>query len=261
MNKEVTMVSIPTNRFDTPEIRAAREDLAAAFRWSANLGMHEGTCNHFSVLVPGLSDHYLINPFGLHFSEIRASDLLILDGSGSIVDGQGTVEASAFHIHSSVHRANANAVCVLHTHMPYACAILGTKDGRLELCHQNAARFYGRIAYDYETGGFQGLALDNQEGSRMARDLGDKTILMMECHGPLVTGASVAQAFDNLYYLERAAQVQVLAMSMNRPLALISDEMARLVGGEFVSQAEEYADAHFGSIKRMLDREDMTWRD
>jgi ribulose-5-phosphate 4-epimerase/fuculose-1-phosphate aldolase len=243
-------------------VQLAREDLAAALRWAAELGMHEGTCNHFSVVVPGREEHYLINPFGLHFSEIRASDLLMLDGEGNIVEGEGSVEASAFHIHSAVHRSNPKAACVLHTHMPYACAILAIKDAKLELCHQNAARFHNRIAYDHEVaGGFQGLALDDDEGSRMARALGEKTILFLECHGPIVTGPTVAQAFDNLYYLERAAQVQVLAQSMSKPLALISEEMAEHVCNEFMSQAQEYADAHFGSIKRMLDRKDPTWRD
>ncbi|HBO0859727.1 aldolase [Pseudomonas aeruginosa] len=246
--------------FDSPQIQQRRQQLAAAFRWAAELGLHESTCNHFSVLAPGLPDHYLINPFGVHFAEMRASDLLLLDGEGRVVAGQGEVEASAFHIHSSIHRANAQAVCVLHTHMPYACAILGTERGRLELCHQNAARFHGRIAYDDEFGGFNGLALNDAEGARMAGVLDDKSVLMLQCHGPLVIGSSVALAFDNLYYLERAAQVQVLAQSCGRPLALISEQQAARTCADFLAQADLYAEAHFAAIQRLLDKQDPTWR-
>ncbi|MFL9913388.1 aldolase [Paraburkholderia sp. RL17-337-BIB-A] len=239
-----------------------RRDLAAALRIAAKMGFHEGTCNHFSAVVPGAADCYLINPFGLHFSEVRASDLLMLDSEGNIVEGSGTVEDSAFFIHSSVHRSNPRAACVLHTHMPYATAITSLAGGRLAMCHQNATRFFGRIAYDDEAaGGYNGLALGTTEGDRIARALGDKTVVLLNSHGPMVVGPTIAQAFDDLYYLERAAQVQILAASTGRPLAEISDAVARSAAADFAEQAPVYSASHFDALKRQLDREDPSWRD
>ncbi len=243
-------------------VTAVRQDLAAAFRCAARLGFHEGTCNHFSAVVPGREDCYLINPFGLHFAEIRASDLLMVDGDGKVIEGEGEVEASAFHIHSQIHRANPEARCALHTHMPYATAITSLKGGRLAMCHQNATRFHGRIAYDdATTDGYQGLALAGEEGARMVRALGDKAVLFLESHGPLVVGPTVAQAFDDLYYLERAAQVQVLAASMGQPLSEIGPELAAHTSADFLRESFRYAHAHFAALKRQLDREDPAWRD
>ncbi|HEY0294986.1 MAG TPA: aldolase [Bordetella sp.] len=253
----------PLNNLATPTrnaLRNTRLDLAAALRCAAKLGFHEGTCNHFSATVPGLPNCYLINPFGLHFAEIRAGDLLLLDADGQVIEGEGTVEASAFYIHSRVHQANPGAACVLHTHMPYATAITSLRDGKLALCHQNAARFYGRIAYDDDAGGFQGLALATDEGDRIARALGDKSVLMLRSHGPVVTGPTIAQAFDDLYYLERVAQVQLLAWSSGQPLADIARDKAAEVARDFAEQAPVYAHQHFEALKRQLDRESPDWR-
>ena len=244
------------------QVLIARQDLAAVFRIAASLGFHEGTCNHFSLLVPGRADCYLINPFGKHFSEMRASDLLMLDANGNIIEGEGQVEETAFHIHSSIHRANPNAVCVLHTHMPYATAITAMKGGRLLACHQNALRFHGRIAYDdIDEGGYKGLALGSDEGARMVRAMGDKPILFLESHGPLVVGPSVAKAFDDLYFLERAAELQILAMSSGKVLNEIDSAIAHDALQGFVKEAPTYAIAHFEAQKRLLDRTDGTWRD
>jgi ribulose-5-phosphate 4-epimerase/fuculose-1-phosphate aldolase len=129
------------------------------------------------------------------------------------------------------------------------------------MCHQNATRFYGRIAYDDDTTeAFQGLALSGSEGARMVRALGDSSALLLKSHGPLVTGASVAEAFDDLYYLERAAQNQVLAASMNQMLAEIDHDTANRTAADFRHYAPAAARAHLDALQRILDREDPSWR-
>lgn len=236
-------------------IAAARRELAAAFRWAARLGFHEGTCNHFSLKVPGHEDRYLINPHGRHFSELRASDLSMLDADGNVIEGRYPVEPTAFFIHSRIHRANADAKCVLHTHMPYATALTMLEGTRLEPCLQTCLRFYGRIAYDDDYGGYGGLVLDTEEGDRLCRALGDKRVLMLANHGVIVTAPSVAEAFNDLYYLERAAEAQVLAMSTGRKLKLVGDNVAARTRDQFVKDSALYAGLHFAALCRILDRD------
>jgi ribulose-5-phosphate 4-epimerase/fuculose-1-phosphate aldolase len=239
-------------------IMAQRLELAAAFRLAARLGFHEGTCNHFSVMLPGHEGRYLVNPFGRHFGELRASDLLVVDGVGTVIEGDRPIEATAFFIHSCIHKARADAVCVLHTHMPYATALTMIENGRLEPCHQNALRFHDRIAYDDQ---YNGLALDDVEGERMVRCFGDKRVLFLANHGVIVTGRTVAEAFDGLYYVERAAQAQVLAMSTGRKLRLISEAVARRTQADFERDQALYATQHFEALKRLLDAEEPGWRE
>jgi len=235
----------------------SRIDLAAAFRLAARFGFHEGTCNHFSLALPDRDGHYLINPFGRHFAELGASDLVIVDADGKVVAGNGSVEATAFFIHSRLHRANAAAACVLHTHMPYATALTMIESGKLEPCHQNALRFFGRIAYDDQ---YNGLALDEAEGDRMVACLGEGRVLFLANHGVIVTGRNVAEAFDDLYYLERAAEAQILAMSTGRALRRIADAVALRTRADFERDKSLYATQHFEALKRMLDREEPGWR-
>lgn len=233
--------------------RAARVDLAAAFRLAVRLDMHEGVCNHFSLMLPGARDRFLLNRFGLHWSEVTASNLLALDASGSILAGEGEFEKTAFYIHSRIHLANPNAACVLHTHMPYATALTLTIPGRLEMVEQNALRFVGDIAYDDE---YNGLVVDNAEGDRLAAVLGHKRVMFLANHGVIVVGNSVAEAFDLLYYLERACRLQVLALSTGRSLRPVKDAVARATYAMLLEQNTLYAEAHFGALKRLLDREE-----
>lgn len=239
-------------------VARARIDLAAALRWAARLGLSEGICNHFSLALPGPSDRYLINPFGIHWAEMRASQLLVLDGAGKIVEGKGEVEATAFHIHSRLHRMRPDAVAVLHTHMPNATALTMVEDGRLAMAHQNALRFHDAIAYDDK---YNGLALNRDEGDRMAEALGSARIMFLANHGVIALGADLAQAFDDLYYVERAAEMQVLALSTGRPLRLVTDDVARRTAADFARDRPVYAHAHFEAIKRLLDKEDPSYRD
>lgn len=129
-------------------IRAARVELAAAYRLAARFGFNEGIDNHFTLMVPGARDRFLLNAFGLHWSEVTASNLIAVDFDGHVVEGRGEAEATAYFIHSRIHRAHPRARCVLHTHMPYATALTAIQGGRLEPVGINALRFNGVIAYD-----------------------------------------------------------------------------------------------------------------
>jgi ribulose-5-phosphate 4-epimerase/fuculose-1-phosphate aldolase len=233
--------------------RAARIDLAAAFRLAVRLDMHEGVCNHLTLMLPGSQDRFLLNRFGLHWAEVTASNLLTLDATGKILHGEGDFEKTAFYIHSRIHLANPNATCVLHTHMPYATALTLTLPGRLEMVEQNALRFVDDIAYDDE---YNGLVVDNAEGDRLARVLGSKRVMFLANHGVIVVGRSVAEAFDLMYYLERACRLQILALSTGRKLRPVSDEVAKKTYGLLLEQTTLYADAHFDALKRLLDREE-----
>src|SRR3989442_1709581 len=148
--------------------RGARIDLAAAFRLAARMDLHEGVCNHFSLMLPD-GKRFLLNGYGLHWSEVTASNLLALDAEGNILEGDGEFEKTAFYIHSRIHLANPRAACVLHTHMPYATTLTLIENGRLEMVEQNALRFHEDIAYD-DT--YNGLVVDNAEGDRLALGLG-----------------------------------------------------------------------------------------
>ena len=237
-------------------VTQARIDLTTALRAAARHGLNEGVCNHFSMTVPGREDLFLVNPQGLHWSEITPSDLVMADGAGNIVEGKYEVEATAFFIHARIHAGNPRAKVVLHTHMPYATALTSIQDGRIEMCTQNAFRYYGRIAYDDAYGG---VALSNDEGERMCRAMGDKDILFLRNHGIIVSGQTVPQAYHDLYYLERAAMVQVLAMQTGKKLLNIDDKLAADTAKQ-IADDKILAILHFESLKRMFDREEPDWR-
>lgn len=235
--------------------RQARVDLAAAYRLAAHFGLNEGIDNHLTVLVPGYTDRFLLVPFGLHWSEVRASDFMVIDFNGRTVSGQGLIEDTALFIHLPVHKFAPQARCALHTHMPYATALCMLENPRLEMAGQSALGFHDDIAYDCD---YNGLAFDQTEGERLARSLGDKSILMMRNHGVLVVGMSIAQAFERLYFLERAAQAQVLALSTGRALRLIPDPVIKDTVAQFKGDmsvgGQDRAELHFAALKRMLDR-------
>ena len=237
---------------DELEVTAARIDLAAAFRLAVRLELHEGVCNHFSVMLAD-GKRFLLNPYGLHWSEVSASNLLALDAAGRVLEGEGEYEKTAFYIHSRIHVGNPRATCVLHTHMPYATALTLLEGGRLEMAEQNALRFHDDIAYD-DT--YNGLVVDDAEGDRLARVLGGKRVMFLANHGVIVVGPTVAEAFDALYYLERACRLQVLARSMGGKLRAVRPEVVRTAYRMMLADAPKYAGAHFGALKRILDREE-----
>jgi ribulose-5-phosphate 4-epimerase/fuculose-1-phosphate aldolase len=235
---------------DTSE-RTARIELAAALRGAAMNGLNEAIANHFSLALPGRDDRFLLNPFGVHWTEITASDLLTLDTDGRTVAGDGDAELTAFQIHLGVHRAHADARCVLHTHMPYATAIACTSEGFETRLSQTSMLFHGRVAYlDYG-----GRAESDAEGDRIAKALIDGArVVLMKNHGVLVVGETVAHAWWDLYYLERACQVQVLAAQSGK-LAPVDEATAQLASRQSGVERHEQAPGMFTALRRQLDRE------
>lgn len=215
-------------------------------------GLHEGVCNHFSLALAEMDGRFLVNPQGLHWSEVTASDIVLADLDGRVVEGRHAVEPTAFFIHARIHRNKPVARCALHTHMPYATALTSLENGRLEPVSQNALRFLGRIAYDDE---YNGLALDAAEGDRMSAKLGDADVLFLANHGVIVTGSDVATAFDDMYYLERACMVQVLAQSTGARLKHVPEPVADLTRRQ-MAQEDQQSVLHFAALKRILDREE-----
>lgn len=238
----------------------ARADLAAAFRIAERQGLNEGIDNHFSLAVSEDGGRFLVNPIGLHWREIRASDLILADADRTILEGTLPVEDTAFFIHSRLHLRHPRIRAVFHTHMPYATALTLFERGRLEMVSQNALQFADRIAYldDYE-----GLALDASEGDRMADALGNATVLFLGHHGVIVTADSVHAAWNDLYFLERAAMVQVLAMSTGRPLRPIPARVVdRMVAAMHANpDAVDQPRKHFEALKRLLERDGADYRD
>jgi ribulose-5-phosphate 4-epimerase/fuculose-1-phosphate aldolase len=235
--------------------RRARVDLAACYRLAAHFGLNEGIDNHLTLLVPGYDDRFLLAPFGLHWSEVRASDFMVIDFEGRMLSGRGPIEDTALYIHLTVHRLAPHARCVLHTHMPYATALCMLENPHLEMAGQSAIGFYDDIAYECD---YNGLAFDHSEGERLARALGTKHVLMMRNHGVLAVGATVPVAFERLYFLERAAQAQVLALSTGRSLRLIPESVVKATAAQFGSGAQvgglDRPVLHFEALKRLLDR-------
>ncbi len=238
---------------DSEAIQAARVDLAACFRMAVHLGLNEGICNHFSAVVPGHDALVMVNPYGLHWSEITASSLLICDYDGRVLAGAGKPEATAFFIHGRLHLKNPRARAAFHTHMPNATALSMIEGPPLVWAGQSALKFYGRLAVDEAYGG---LALDENEGDRIAAAMGDADIVFMKNHGVMVVGPTIAEAWDDLYYLERAAEVQVKAMSTGRSLKPIPDDIARLTYEQMRAGDAESARLHLESVKRRLARSD-----
>ncbi|MFT5447810.1 MAG: ribulose-5-phosphate 4-epimerase/fuculose-1-phosphate aldolase [Gammaproteobacteria bacterium] len=244
-------------------LQQLRTELACSLRWAARLGLHEGVDNHFSVAVPSddgvvRGDRFLINPYGWHWSEITASSLVLSDAEGNVLEGENSVETTAFCIHAPIHRLVPNAVVVLHTHMPHATALTLLEGGRLEMCEQNALMFDDRISYDDN---YEGLALDESEGERMAGRIGNRSALFLASHGVIVTGPTVADAFNDLYYLERAAMFQVLARSTGGKLRTISLRVRENIQQQFAQDRPLLAQRHFTALQRILDKQEPDYRD
>nr|WP_314571136.1 aldolase [uncultured Pseudomonas sp.] len=238
-----------TASLDSPEIRQARIDLAACFRMAAKLGMAEGICNHFSFVLPGHPQLFLVNPFGLAFAEVTASSLLICDFQGRVLAGEGQPEATAFFIHAQLHRLNPRATAAFHTHMPNATALCMLEGDPFVWAGQTALKFYERMVVDEH---YNGLALDDAEGERISRAAGEADIVMLKNHGPLVLGPSIAEAWDDLYYLERAAEVQLKAMASGRPLKPVPHAIASAACRQMLVGNAESARLHLESVKRGL---------
>lgn len=228
----------------------ARSDLAAAFRWTARLNMHESVANHFSLAVDAEGRRFLVNPNGRHFSRIRASDLLLLDADDpAVLDRPDAPDPTAWGLHGSIHRACPQARCVMHVHSMHATVLASLADSRLPAIDQNTAMFHNRHVVDE---GYQGMAFA-AEGARCAGLLADPKVIAMVMgnHGVLVIGRSVAEAFNRLYYFERAAETYVRALQTGRPLRVLPDAVAERVAQEWEGYPG-FADNHLREIKAIL---------
>ncbi len=235
-----------------------RQDLAAAFRLAEYHDWHESIANHFSAAASEDGRTILLNPRWKHFSSIRASDLLKLHvDDPTVMERDDAPDPSAWSIHGGVHSTVPHARVLLHCHPTYATTLCTLEDPVIQPIDQVTARYYNRITYDNH---FGGIATEASEGLRIAGVFGNHSVMMMGNHGVSVAAETVAEAFDNLYHLERAARTMVLAYSTGKPLKLMSPEMAESVALEWESYSDS-AMAHFEEMKRVLDRTDTSWRD
>jgi ribulose-5-phosphate 4-epimerase/fuculose-1-phosphate aldolase len=247
----------PDNRRNySPEEWQARVDLAAAHRLAYMHGFSEGIFNHLTLTVPGRVDRYYQIPFGTHWSEVMASTFMEVGiDDGEVKHGTGDVERSCYCIHAPIHKALPQARAVFHTHMPFASALTRLEDPRIKEIGQTEVGLMGKIAYDDQ---YTGPALEPEEGERLAGVIGDKTVLFMANHGVTALGDTVAAAYDRLYYVERAAQVQIYAMWTGQPLkqlpAAVVEKTKSDIGGSRYYTGLSPAERHFGALKRILDR-------
>ncbi len=232
---------------------AERVDLAAAFRWTARLAMHEAVANHFSLAVNDNGTRFLMNPNARHFARIRASDLIEIDANDpATMDRPDAPDPTAWGLHGAIHRACPHARCVMHVHSIHATVLASLADSRLPPIDQNTAMFFNRQVVDDHYGGMAFAA----EGARCAALLGDPKVkvMIMGNHGVLVIGDGVADTFNRLYYFERAAETYVRALQTGRPLRILSDAIAEKTAREW----EDYPDsapAHLAELKAILDAE------
>jgi ribulose-5-phosphate 4-epimerase/fuculose-1-phosphate aldolase len=234
----------------------ARVDLAAAHRLAYMHGFSEGIFNHLTFVVPGRSDRYYQIPFGTHWSEVTASSFMEVGiDDGEVKRGSGDVERSCYCIHAPIHKALPQAKAVFHTHMPFVSALTRLEDPRIKEIGQTEVGLMGQIAYDDE---YTGPALEPEEGERLAKVIGEHTLLFMANHGVTTLGDTVADAYNRLYYIERAAQVQIYAMWTGQRLKelpkAVVEKTQRDIGGNRFYEGPTPAQRHFNALKRILDR-------
>jgi ribulose-5-phosphate 4-epimerase/fuculose-1-phosphate aldolase len=238
-----------TSSISSDVVLAAKRDLAAAFRAAAHHGFNEGIDNHFSLAVPGHDDLFLLNRYGPHWSEITERDILTIDLDGNVVDGDGEWELSAFMIHRGCHQARPSARAVFHTHMPYATALSLTVGGFDTKLSQNSMLFHNRVAHL----SYGGLVDAAEEGRRFGEVIGDEiTVVMLDNHGVMVIGEDVPDAWQKLYFLERASQIQVLAQSTGQPLIRVSDAIAEHTAAQWLKEKPKTPTA-FAAVMRVVD--------
>ena len=247
------MATVSRAAVDAAVLRRARVDMAVLLRAAARHRFNESIDNHFSLALPGRDDLFLLNRYGPHWSEITPADILLIDLAGSVVDGDGDWEITAFVIHRAVHRARPTARCVLHTHMPYATALAMTDTGLDTRASQNAMYFHGSVVRVP----FGGLADGAEEGDRLAASIrGGATVAFLDNHGVLVIGQTPADAWHKLYMLERACQTDVLATSTGRTLIRVPEDVASHTAQQWEREAAGgAADALFAAERRLLERE------
>jgi len=233
-------------------------DLAAVFRWIAKLNMHEGIANHLSVCLPQSNESFYVNGSGMHFSTIKASDLVLIEQNNieKIKKKPSLVDPTAINIHGTIHKKVPHARCILHIHSKYATVLSTLKNPTLPPIDQNTMRFYNRVAV-YED--FGGLGFE-EESNKMAACIGNRQLMLLANHGILTTGQTVAQAFDDLYYFERACRTYIIALSTNKELKIASPEVAEKTAQECANYPIDLAGKHLKEIRLILDKEEPDYK-
>ena len=234
-------------------------DLAAVFRWTAKLNMHEGIANHFSVCLPDSNEDFYVNGSGMHFSTIKASDLILIEQSKieEMKKNPDLVDPTAINIHGAIHKKVSHARCILHVHSKYATALSTLKDPTLQPIDQNTMRFYNRVAFFR---GFGGLGFE-EESNKMAACIGNNRSMLLANHGILTTGQTVAQAFDELYYFEKACETYITALSTHKELKIASPEVAEKTAQDWENYPTGLGELHLKAIRSILDKEDSSYKE
>ena len=233
-------------------------DLAAVFRWTAKLNMHEGIANHFSVCHPDSNGSFYVNGTGQHFSNIKASDLVLIEENNfeKMKNKPEIVDPTAINIHGAIHKKVPHAKCILHVHSKYATALSCLKDPTLPPIDQNTMRFYNRIAlYD----DFGGLGFE-EESEKMANSIGNHSTLLLANHGILTAAPTIAQAFDDLFYFEKACETYLTALSTGKELNIASKEVAEQTAQDWENYSTDMAGLHLKAIRSILDSEDSSYK-
>jgi len=240
------------------EITELQKDLAASFRWTARLNMHEGVANHFSACVPGTSDFY-VNKAGIHFSRIKASDLILVtkENINDLKNKPEVVDPTAIYIHGTIHEKVPHARCIFHVHSKYATALSTLKDPTLKPIDQNTMIFYNRVSVFNE---FGGLGFE-EESNKMANALGNKQHMLLANHGIITTGKTVADGFNSLYYFEKAAETYLTALSTNKELNVASHEVAEKTAEETANYPIDLAKLFLSQIRLILEKEEPDYKE
>ena len=241
------------------EITELQIDLAATFRWTARLNMHEGVANHFSACVPDSSTDFYVNKAGLHFSQIKASDIILVtkDNIEELKKKPDLVDPTAINIHGAIHQKVPHARCIFHVHSKYATALSTLKDPIMKPIDQNTMIFFNRVSVFNE---FGGLGFED-ESIKIANALGNKQHLLLANHGIITTGETVAEGFNYLYYFEKAAETYLTALSTKKDLNIVSDEIAEKTAQETAGYPINLAQLHLDQIKKILDKEEPDYKD
>lgn len=235
----------------------ARVDLAACYRLVAHFKMTDWIYNHISVRVPGSHEHYLINPFGLLYEEITASSLVKVDVTGRLVEDVALeVNPAAFVIHGAIHQARPEIACVLHTHTRAGVGVAAQAQGLLPLS-QHAFKVFNRLAYH----DFEGIALDMDEQQRLVADIGTKDVLILRNHGLLTMGRTVREAFELMYYLERACEIQIAALSGKSEIIIPPPHVCQRTCEQFANDSSFVKGRDWQALLRLLDRTDPSYKD
>jgi ribulose-5-phosphate 4-epimerase/fuculose-1-phosphate aldolase len=247
----MTVIKMP--KTDSAEWQA-RVELAATFRIANRLNWNEGIANHFSVQVG--PDRYLLNPYELHFREITASNLLLVNGKGDILAGEGQVRRVAFYLHPRLHELLPTAAAIIHAHPPYATAIACVKGGRFDTSHAIAMGLAKQVHYEDEMAG----PVDEDAIQKLAKEVGNKTVIMHAMHGLTTVGATVADAFDSFYFTERWAMYTILARQMGQPVHSLAPSTLKDSPKRDIGLSPPASQAHLNAWMRVLDKDEADYK-